>query len=224
LREGVAYAFGFAPIRTVLIVASIVSIMGMSYTVLMPVFATQVLHGGSQTLGFLMASSGIGALVGALYLASRRTVLGLGRILALTAAFFGLGLVAFAFSQFLWLSLLFLFVCGFAMITHFASANTILQTIVEDDKRGRVMSFFSVAFLGMAPIGSLLSGALADWIGPTYTVAITGTCCTLVGLFLATRLPLLRSLVRPIYVQKGILPEVAAGLQSASQLHVPPED
>ncbi|MGE5608871.1 MAG: MFS transporter, partial [Bacillota bacterium] len=224
LREGIGYAFGFAPIRTVLILTSMISIMGMSYTVLMPVFATQVLHGGSQTQGFLMAASGIGALIGALYLASRRTVLGLGRIIATASAVFGLGLVTFAFSRFLWLSLVMMFLSGVAMITQSASSNTILQTIVEDDKRGRVMSFFSVAFLGMAPIGSLLSGVLADYIGPSYTVAAMGSCCILAGIFFAMQLPAIRVLVRPIYVERGILPQMAVGIQSASQLHVPPEE
>jgi MFS family permease len=223
LWEGVEYAFGFAPIRAVLVLTSLISIMGMSYTVLMPIFATQVLHGGSRTQGFLMAASGVGALIGALYLASRRTVLGLGRIIAIASAFFGLSLVAFAFSRFLWLSLGMLLISGFAMITQSASSNTILQTIVEDDKRGRVMSFFSVAFLGMTPIGSLLSGVLADYIGPSYTVAITGSCCVLAGIFFAMQLPVIRTLIRPIYVEKGILPEVAAGIQSTNQLRIPSE-
>ena len=223
-REGIEYSFGFAPIRNILLIASTISIMGMSYTVLMPVFATKVLHGGPQTLGFLMACSGVGALIGALYLAARRTVLGLGAIMASASAVFGLALVVFGASSLYWLSLLMMFVAGGSMIMHFASANTVLQTIVDDDKRGRVMSLFSVAFLGMAPLGSLLAGFLASRIGPQYTVQITGTCCVIAAIIFARQLPTIRRLARPIYLRKGVIREVASGIGQVSQMRVPPEE
>jgi len=218
LKEGLCYSFGFAPIRAILLLLALVSLLGMSYTVLMPVFATQVLHGDSKTLGWLMAMSGVGALTGALYLASRRTVLGLGRLIAIMAGVFGAALVVFAYSHWLWLSLAMMHVSGLAMITHFASGNTILQTIVEDDKRGRVMSLFGMAFMGMAPFGSLLAGAMAERIGPGWTVATTGLCCMAAAGVFATRLPRLRRSVHPIYQEKGIIPAVAEGLGAASLL------
>ncbi len=223
LREGFAYAFGFPPIRAILLLLALVSLMGMSYTVLMPVFSDQVLHGGPRTLGFLMAASGVGALGGAIYLASRRTVIGLGRIIALAAIAFGASLIAFALSHMMWLSLLTLLLAGAGMITHFASANTVLQTIVPDDLRGRVMSFFGMAFLGMSPLGSLLAGVLARYIGPSRTVAITGAVCILGGAIFALKLPRLRDLVRPIYRDKGVIREVATGIQTATEMEVPPE-
>lgn len=222
--QGLINAFGFPPIRAILLLLATVSLLGMSYTVLMPVFAKEVLGGNSTTLGWLMAASGIGALIGALYLASRRTVLGLGKVIAIMAGVFGAALVGFGFSHFLWLSLLTVFIAGFAMITHFASANTILQTIVEDDKRGRVMSLFGMAFMGMAPFGSLVAGAVAERIGPGRTVVATGLACIAVGFVFATRLPRLRKSVHPIYVRRGIIPQVAQGLQTASYGKMPPEE
>ncbi len=223
LKEGFGYAFGFAPIRAVLLLLAVVSFVGMPYTVLMPVFATDVLHGGPETLGFLMTASGVGALAGALYLASRRTVLGLGRLIALAPVAFGLGLVAFACSQLLAVSLVLLFVTGFAFMVQMASSNTILQTIVEEDKRGRVMSFYTMAFFGAAPLGSLLAGLVAEHLGAPATLALGGLGCVIGGLAFTTVLPSLRERVRPIYVRLGILPQVARGLQAASEWAVPPE-
>lgn len=226
LKQGLRYAFGFAPIRAVLLLLAVLSLLGMSYTVLMPVFATQVLHGGSQTLGFLMAASGIGALAGALYLASRTTVLGLGRIIAGSSVVFGLSLIGFAYSHYLWLSLGMMLVTGSSMIIDFASSNTVLQTITQDELRGRVMSLFGMAFMGMAPFGSLVAGYLAEphRLGPTHTVALTGIGCILAGLVFAAKIPSLRKLVLPIYAEKGILPPVATALQTATDMKSPPEE
>jgi MFS family permease len=224
LREGFAYAFGFAPIRSILLLLALTSLVGMSYSVLLPVFAKEILHGGAKTLGFLSASAGVGALTGALYLASRRSVLGLGKWIMLAPALLGLGLIVFSFAEELWQALPPLFVVGFAMMVQMASSNTILQTIVEEGKRGRVMSFYTMAFLGMAPLGSLLAGSLADVIGTTATLKLGGLTCAVGSLVFATQLPHLRALVRPIYVRMGILPEVASGLQAAAQLTAPPEE
>ncbi|HEX5269076.1 MAG TPA: MFS transporter, partial [Gemmataceae bacterium] len=193
LREGLAYALGFAPIRSILLLLSLVSLMGMSYAVLLPVFASDVLHGGPTTYGLLTAASGVGALAGALLLAARHSVLGLGRWITFTPALFGAALIGFSFSTTLWLSLPLLTVAGFAMMVQMASSNTVLQTIVEEDKRGRVMSLYTMAFLGTAPLGSLLAGWLADVIGPPKMVRLGGACCVLGSALFATQLPRLRA-------------------------------
>ncbi|MCL4377955.1 MAG: MFS transporter [Actinobacteria bacterium] len=208
IKEGFKYSFGFSPIRSILLLLGLVSLMGMPYTVLMPIFAKDILHGGSHTLGFLMASAGIGAIIGGVYLASRKTVLGLGKIIAISAGIFGAGLIAFSFSKNLWLSLSMILIVGFGMIVQIASSNTILQTITEEDKRGRVMSFFTMAVMGMSPFGNLLAGLLANKIGAPNTILISGAFCILGAVVFSTRLPLLRKIVHPIYVRKGVMPEV----------------
>jgi MFS family permease len=223
LREGFRYVVASMPIRSVLLLLALVSLMGVPYTVLMPIFASSILHGGPHTLGFLMAASGLGALSGALYLASRSSVLGLGRIVALAAGAFGLGLVLFSRSRWLALSLPLMFVTGTGMMVQMAASNTILQTIVDEDKRGRVMSFFAMAFVGSAPFGSLLAGGVAQRLGAPDTLLVGGACCIVGAIAFTRALPRIREQVRPIYQRLGILP-IAQGLQSASQLTVPPED
>ena len=205
LAAGFRYASGFAPVRSALLLLSLVSVMGMPYSVLMPAMSATVLHGGPHTLGFLMTASGAGALAGALYLASRRSVLGLGRAMALAAMTFGAGLVAFSLSRTLWLSLVLLPLVGAGMMITMAATNTVIQTIVTDDLRGRVMAFYTMAFLGTAPIGSLVAGLAADRIGPQSTILFGGLSCVVAGGWFAARLPRLRELVRPIYVERGIL-------------------
>jgi MFS family permease len=173
--------------------------------VLMPAFVRDILHGGPHTLGFLMSAAGAGALMGAFYLAARKSILGLGRIIPLSAGIFGTGLIGFSISQITWFSLILMFIIGFGVMVLVASCNTMLQTIVDNDKRGRVMSFFAVAFMGMAPLGSLMAGTLAELISIGHTIMIGGICC-LAGAFIFSRqLPLLRSIVRPIYAKKGII-------------------
>ncbi len=223
LREGFTYAFGFGPIRAVLTLLALVSIVGVPYTVLMPVIATRVLHGGPSTLGALMGATGLGALIGALYLAARSSVVGLGRVIVMAAAVFGAGLVAFSFSTRLWLSLPLLLVTGFGMMVQMAASNTILQTIVDEDKRGRVMSLYTMAFTGTVPLGSLLAGAAAARIGAPWTIAAGGVASILGAFWFAHRLPALRVEIRPVFVRLGIVPEVAAGLHAATALMVPPE-
>jgi MFS family permease len=216
LREGVSYTFGFEPIRGLLLLVATASLLGMSYVVLLPMFAREILHGGAHTYGFLASASGVGALAGALYLATRPSVRGLGRVIGWGGILFGAALGAFAFSNTMWLSLLALFAAGFGMMVQNASANTILQTIVHDDKRGRVMSFYALAVLGMAPFGSLIAGSVAAKIGAPWTIFGGGVACIISTLVFLRRLPVIRRLVRPIYVQKGIIPEVATGIQGAS--------
>lgn len=206
LRAGFVYVAQSVPMRSALLLLALVSTMGMPYTVLMPAIASSVLHGGAHTLGFLMTASGLGALAGALYLASRTSVLGLGRAMVLATIAFGIGLVGFSLSRLVWVSLLLLPIVGGGMMVETASTNTILQTIVEERMRGRVMSFYTMAFLGTAPLGSLLAGVAADRIGAPRTILMGGIACIAAGLWFATRLPSIRTLLRPIYVQKGILP------------------
>lgn len=213
LKEGLAYAFNFIPIRIILSLLALVSLMGISYAVLMPIFATKILGGGPQVYGFLMSAAGFGALFGAIYLASRKNIIGLGKITAVSTIVFGVGLIIFSLSKVLWFSIFVLIFIGFGLMVQSAASNTILQTIVEDDKRGRVMSLFACAFMGMVPFGSLLAGILASRIGAPYTLAIGGIACTLGAIFFASKLKIIDRIVHPIYAKKGIIPEVAIGIQ-----------
>ncbi len=178
-KEGLAYTFGSQPIRSILLLLALTSFMGVPYAVLMPAFARDILHGGPHTLGFLMSATGAGALLGAVYLASRRSIIGLGKIIPITAGIFGMGLIGFSLSRILWFSLLLMFIAGFGIMVQVASSNTLLQTIVDDNMRGRVMSFFAVSFMGMAPFGSLLAGSLAGMMGVANTLMMGGICCVM---------------------------------------------
>ena len=212
LREGFRYAFGFAPIRYMLLLLALFSLMGTPYLVLMPVFARDVLHGGPHTLGFLMGASGIGALLGALFLASRKTVLGLGRLIGVATGIFGCILIAFALSKDLPLSLLLMAGLGFCMILVMASTNTILQTIVEEDKRGRIMSLYVMSLMGMGPFGALLSGTVAHRLGAPDALIIGGVCCIAGSFLFLFKLPRFRRKVRPIYMRMGIIEEMPTEL------------
>lgn len=223
LQEGFVYAFSFPPIRTLILIVGLISLFGMPFSVFLPVFARDILHGGANTLGFLMGASGVGALTGALFLAQRKSVVGLGKVIVFTMALFGTALTAFSFSKMLLVSLLLMLFTGFGMIVTMASCNTLLQTLVDDDKRGRVMSMYSTAFMGMAPIGSMLASTVAESIGVTYTLAACGFLCAVSVVPFALSLPRLRQMVAPIYQRLGILPEIATGLQAASNLTAPPE-
>jgi MFS family permease len=218
LVEGFVYALGFGPIRALLALLAMVGLLGMSYTVLLPVFATVYLEGKADTLGYLSAASGIGALIAAVHLASRQTIVGLGKWIATAPALFGVGLIAFSYSRVAWLSCLCLLISRFGMMTHLAASNTILQAIVDDNKRGRVMSLFTMAFMGTVPLGSLLSGYVAEGMGEPETVRIGALCCIGGSILFAFQLPGLRAQVRPIYVVKGIISEVNTGIQAASEM------
>jgi MFS family permease len=220
LRDGFLYAWRFAPIRGLLLLVAAMSLMGMPYVVLVPVFARSILHGGAHTFGFLMTAAGCGALGGTLYLASRRSVLGLGRIIIRASVTFSIGIALFAVSRDLLLSLGALVLTGFGAMTLVASSNTVLQTILEEDKRGRVMSFFTMAFMGMTPFGSLGAGVVADVIGPQNTLLVGAGSCLFVALLFARYLPAIREQVRPIYVSKGIIREVANGMEAGSEAPV----
>ena len=218
LRDGFRYAFGFVPIRSILLLVTLISLMGMPYTVLMPVIAAQVLHGGPHTLGFLMGAMGIGALGGAVYLASRASVVGLGRVISAAAILFGSGLIAFSLSRHVALSLVLMVVTGVGFMVQLASSNTVIQTLVREEMRGRVMAFYTMAFMGTAPFGSLMAGVLATRIGAPNTILFGGVVCIAGGLAFRRQLPRLREMVVPIYVERGILPPIANGLAEAATL------
>ncbi len=216
--EGVRYAFGFAPIRALLLLLALVSFAAMPYSVLLPVFAADVLGGGPHTLGLLSTASGVGALAGALYLASRSSVLGLGRVIVAATTLLGFGLIGFSQSGVVWLSAILLVLAGCGMMVQMAAANTLIQTMVDEDKRGRVMSFFGMAFQGTAPFGSLLAGWLAGLFGVQAVVMGSGVIVLLGGLAFATQLRRLRRDARPVYTRLGIIPEVASGVHAATEL------
>lgn len=177
LFEGFHYAFGSPQIKAIILQLGLVSLTGVPFMILLPVFARDILHGGAHTLGFLMGASAIGALGGALFLASRKSGNGFQRIISSATLLFGFSLIGFSQSKLLWISIAFLILGGFGMMVQMAASNTILQTIVDDDKRGRVMSFFTMAFIGMTPFGSLWAGTLASHIGAPETLMIGGVCC-----------------------------------------------
>jgi MFS family permease len=211
MREGWDYVRTFRPIRTILLLFSLLSLMGYSYAVLLPVFAAQVLHGGAYTLGWLTAASGVGALVSGVSLAIRKSVVGLTRMLQIAAAMLGSALILFGLSHTLWLSLALMVLVGFGMMQGAAASNTIIQSLVPEDKRARAMSFYTMAFFGSVPFGSLLAGALAHRIGAPHTVIFTGTFCLAGALWFTLDLPKIRAIMRPIYQEMGLLPSLATG-------------
>ncbi len=206
MREGWDYVRTFRPIRTVLVLFSLLTLMGYSYSVLLPVFAAQVLHGGAYTLGWLTAATGTGALVSGLSLAVRKSVVGLTRMLQIAAGMLGGGLILFGLSRTLWLSLLLMVFVGFGLMQTAAASNTIIQSLVPEDKRARAMSFYTMAFFGAAPLGSLLAGTLAHRIGAPHTVILAGALSLAAALWFSFALPKIRAIMRPIYQQMGLLP------------------
>ena len=224
LKEGFGYTFGFAPIKFVILLLALTSLTGMPYTVLMPVFVKQGLGGGPGTLGFLMACSGAGALLAAVTLASRRNVSGLERRLPLAGITFGTGLILLSMSSVFHTAAVFIALASFGMITQMASSNTIIQTLVDDDKRGRVMAIYAMAFMGMAPFGSFLAGWGATHIGVRHTIMASGLMSLGGAALFYTRLGEIRDKARPVYMRLGMVKEVAQGVESAAELTAPPED
>ncbi len=217
LRQGWDYVAESLPIRSILLLFGLISLMGWPFMVLMPIFAAQVLHGGPHTLGFLMGAVGVGSLVSALALVVRRSVRGLLKVIPIGAAVFGIGLIAFGFSRNLWLSIPMMFLTGYGMMQGVTTSNTILQTLVDEKMRGRVMSYYTMAFVGMAPFGSLLAGALAHAIGAPHTVIISGVACILGAVWFWSRMPAIRKDMRPIYERLGIVPPTVVALQEGAQ-------
>jgi MFS family permease len=205
LKEGWEYVSNFPPIRTILLLFALISLMGMPFMVLMPIFASKVLHGGPHTLGLLLGASGVGALISAVSLAFRKNVRGLTTMIQLSAALFGLGLVGFGLSRIFPLSMFLMLIVGFGMMQGLAASNTVIQTLVPEDKRGRVMSYYTMAFVGMAPFGSLLAGGLAHALGAPHAVMITGAFCVAGAVWFTTQLKSIRTIMRPIYIEMGII-------------------
>jgi len=210
LKAGWTYVSESLPISTILLLFAVVSLMGMPFVVLMPIFAAKVLQGGPHTLGFLMGAMGVGALLSALALAARKSVKGLVRMIPMAAAVFGFGLIGFGLSRVFWLSMIMVMIAGAGMMQGMAGSNTVIQTIVDEDKRGRVMSYYTMAFVGMAPFGSLLAGGLAHVIGAPWTVILNGAAVLLGAAWFTSRLPSVRREIRPIYRELGILPPESA--------------
>jgi MFS family permease len=193
MREGWEYVRTFRPIRTVLLLFALISLMGYPYMVLLPVFAAQMLHGGAATLGWLTGASGIGAIISAISLALRKSVTGLPRMNQVAGALLGAALILFGLSHTLWVSLLLMALAGFGLMQVAAVCNTIVQSIVTEDKRARVMSYYTMAFFGAAPFGSLLAGALAHRFGAPDTVMLTGAFCIAAALWFTLQLHTIRS-------------------------------
>lgn len=224
LVEGLAYAFGFAPIRALLLMVATTSLFGTSLMTLYPVFAKDVLAGDARLFGYLAGASGIGSLAAALHLASLSTVVGLGTKIACAAAGVGAASLAFAASRSAPLSLAILVGFGFAWMLLLAGCNTLLQTVVDDDKRGRVMSLYTMAFMGTVPLGSLLAGTLASYLGAPRAAAVGGAACIAAAGIFAWRLPSLRRQVQPIYERAGLVPPAALTVETTAELLTPPEE
>lgn len=198
IAEGFVYVGRTKPVRALLLMLGVISLVGMPYAVLMPIFADQILHGGPRGLGLLMGASGIGALAGAFTLAAKRGVRGLGRWIAMATAGFGCGLILFSFSQSFWLSAAILVPMGYCMIVTMAASNTLIQSMVADHVRGRVMAVYSMMFMGMAPLGALAAGTLGGKIGAPWTVRLCGVACVIVAAVFASQLKALRGEAREL--------------------------
>lgn len=222
LKEGITYTIGNHPIRSILLFLSLISLVA-SFPVLMPVFARDILEGGPKTYAFLMGCVGIGALMGALFLASRKNVMKLVKWIAIASGIFGIALILFSFSRVIIISAALMVCMGFGIMVQMASSNTILQTIVDDDKRGRVMGFYTLAFMGMAPFGSLIAGCLAKVITAPYTLAISGLSCIAAAIFFAYKLPALKAMIHPICAAEGVFAERVVSIGSEAQIAAPPE-
>jgi len=199
ILEGATYAFRSVPIRSILLLVALVSFVGVSYLLFMPVLAEGVLHGGPRVFGYLMSATGVGALAGAVFLASRKNILGLGKVIVVAGILYGIGLIALPLSHHLILSLIIAMVVGFSLMMQMTASNTILQTIVDDRKRGRVMSLFVMARRGVESFGSLVAGAVAHRFGAPDTLMFGGLVCLLAAVVFATKLSKIRETSRNFY-------------------------
>ena len=214
MKDGFKYTFGFPPIKYIILFLALVNLLAVPYTLLLPAFAKEILQGGSNTYGFLIGSSGFGALLAALYLASVKTPLRMGNIIPWSASIFGIGLILFSFTHFPILSFILMIAVGFGDMLHTSASNTMLQNISDDDKRGRVMSIYTMSIVGIAPFGSLLIGELAKSLGTTITILIGGAACIIGALIFLRKLPDLKKLVFPVYNNLSFFNKVNAGIQT----------
>lgn len=206
IREGWDYVRNFRPIRTILTLFALISLMGYPYMVLLPAFTSQVLHGDAATLGWLTAGSGVGALTSALSLAVRKTVVGLTRMLQIASATLGIALILFGFSNVFWVAFILMVFVGFGLMQCASVSNTVIQSLVPEDKRARVMGYYTMAFFGSTPFGSLLAGFLANAVGVPRTVMFTGACCILGAIWFTFEHPKLNRIMHPIYLESGMIP------------------
>ena len=206
LREGWDYVRTFSPIRIILTHFALISLVGHPYAVLLPIFAKHIFHGDATTQGWLMAATGVGALISGLSLAARKSAVNLLQMLPIASATLGGALILFGMSHVLWLSIPLMVFVGFGLMQTAAASNTIIQSLVPDNKRARVMSYYTMAFFGCAPFGSLMAGCLAQQVGAPLTVTITGACCLAGSLWLLLQLPRIKSITQPIYEKMGSLP------------------
>ncbi len=195
LMEGFKYSFSFKPIKYLLVLVIITGFFGLPYNVFMPVFAKDILHGNAQMLGFLTGSMGAGALLGAIYLASRKGICGMPKLIMISAITFSLALMGFSLSVYPILSMILMFLTGFGMIIQFASTNTLVQTIVDEDKRGRVVALYGMSFMGITPLGSLLLGSISPWAGVQYTLFVAGFICLISAITFSRRLPVIKGAI-----------------------------
>ncbi|MDM7925281.1 MAG: MFS transporter [bacterium] len=223
LRDGFRYAWGFLPIRSILTVMALISLFGMSYHVLLPVFAKEILGGGPHTLGFLMGATGVGAVFGAFAMASRTSPSGLEKVLPAAGAVFGLGLIVMSFSRSPLFSYAVMAVIGLGMMTFMISCNTLIQTLVDEDKRGRVMALYAMAFMGTTPLGALLVGSLADRIGAPAAAAVGGLLCLVCAAWFLRKLPQIRREAHPVWISRGYAGDVSEGMEAASEMTTPKE-
>jgi MFS family permease len=214
-KEGAAYTFASVPIRSILLFVAVISLVASSYPLLMPVFAEDILHGGPRVFGYLMSGTGVGALAGAIFLASRKNIKGLGELIIAAGFLYGAGLIALSLSTSLPIALSIALLLGFSLMMQMASSNTIVQTIVDDQKRGRVMSLFVMARRGVESLGSLLFGAIAHLVGTPATLRIGGTVCLVALAVFATKLPAMRNAAAPWTAKKEPSERPLAGVQES---------
>jgi MFS family permease len=223
MKEGFNYSFGFKPIRYLILLLAFVSLMSTPLTLLAPVFAKDIFHGGASMYGFLMGAFGTGAMFGTVYLLNRKSVVGLWKLIAGAVFLLGTGMIAFSISRILWLSIILMAICGLGMLFQIVSTNTMLQTISDENKRGRVLSFYSMAFIGMAPFGSLIFGSLAGLIGVQETLILGGAFCLVGAVIFTKKLPVIRSIVRPVYKRLGIMTEIVSTSNDTHELSIDEE-
>ncbi|MDD5439405.1 MAG: MFS transporter [Candidatus Omnitrophica bacterium] len=209
VKDGIRYAVRFLPIRSLLLFLGVMSLVGSSYIILMPIYARDILHGGPQTLGLLMGSVGVGALAGTVFLAQRKAVLGLVRILSWSGLMLGVCLIMFFFSRTLWFSITLLALSGFGIVVNVSGTNILLQTIVDDDKRGRIMSLYAMSFMGTAPVGSFLAGILANVLGVLPTIIVAGVVTISAVFLFVFNMPAFKKDLYPVYQKMGIIAEGA---------------
>ena len=220
MRDGFQYVVGNIPIRTLLLLMSVISFFGLPLMTFIPAYVKTILHGGSEMLGLLLSCIGVGSFIAALYLAARKSVLGLGKVVMLSGVLLGIGLSVMSFVSIPWVAAVLCLPIGFSVIAAVASINTLLQTLSREDKRGRVMGYMAMAFTGMAPVGSIILGAFEEFVGLQVIILLSGICCFLASLICEYYRPVVRKYARPIYIDKGIIKEIVVGIDSTEEQQV----